>query len=146
MTLIAVADFRRTGMILQWHTLGGTWTALDNPPALLHGVALIRPAGPNVCVFGQGGRLMLQIGPQRHDFTAADLLVGFGRNWLLGGFRRRFWVKSASGEVLFDQRYWSAQRRDFFRWLAGQAKDPAWAQTHGRLWSAGVAAAALRPL
>ena len=41
-TTISVLDFRRHSMVLQWHALGGTWTACDTPPALVHGIALIR--------------------------------------------------------------------------------------------------------
>ena len=29
---ISVIDFRRHSMVLQWHALGGTWTACDSPP------------------------------------------------------------------------------------------------------------------
>ena len=38
-TTISVIDFRRHSMVLQWHSLGGTWTACDNPPQLVHGIA-----------------------------------------------------------------------------------------------------------
>jgi len=41
-TTISVVDFRRQTMVLQWHALGGTWTAWDIPPVLVHGIALIR--------------------------------------------------------------------------------------------------------
>jgi hypothetical protein len=41
-TTIPVIDFRRHSMVLQWHALAGTWTACDNPPQLVHGIALIR--------------------------------------------------------------------------------------------------------
>ena len=62
---VSVVDFRRHSMILQWHILGGTWTAHDTPPSLVHGVALIRAGQPNICVYGHGGRLRLQVGPDQ---------------------------------------------------------------------------------
>jgi len=46
-TTVSVIDFRRQSMVLQWHALGGTWTACDTPPALVHGIALIHATGPN---------------------------------------------------------------------------------------------------
>src|SRR5271166_5579386 len=58
-TIIPVVDFRRQGMVLQWHALGGTWAAYDNPPALVHGIALINAAEPNVCLYAQSGNLVL---------------------------------------------------------------------------------------
>ena len=61
-TSIPVIDFRRRSMALKWHSLGGTWTACDTPPPLVHGVALIRASQPNICVYGQAGRLRLQVG------------------------------------------------------------------------------------
>src|ERR1700692_1748067 len=65
-TTIPVIDFRRHSMALQWHALGGTWTAFDTPPPLVHGVALIRAAHPNICVYARAGRLRLQIGPNQY--------------------------------------------------------------------------------
>ena len=59
---VSVIDFRRQSMVLQWHVLGGTWTAYDVPPPLVHGVALIRPAQPNICVYGTGGRCACKSG------------------------------------------------------------------------------------
>ncbi len=65
-TTISVIDFRRHSMVLQWHALGGTWTACDTPPALVHGIALIRASQPNICVYGHAGRLRLQVGPNQY--------------------------------------------------------------------------------
>ena len=48
---VSVVDFRRQGMVLQWHVSGGTWSAYEMPPSLVHGVALIRAAQPNICVY-----------------------------------------------------------------------------------------------
>jgi hypothetical protein len=44
-TIIHVMDFRRRNLVLQWQALGGTWTACEYPPPLVHGVALISPSG-----------------------------------------------------------------------------------------------------
>jgi len=49
-TTITVIDFRRRSMVLQWHALGGTWTACDMPPQLVHGIAFIRVTQPNICL------------------------------------------------------------------------------------------------
>jgi len=54
----------------------GTWTACDSPPALVHGIALISASGPNICLYGQGGKLRLQVGPNQYrcgEFAANQL-------------------------------------------------------------------------
>jgi len=56
-------------MVLEWHALGGTWTACDTPPPLVHGVALIGASQPNICIYGQAGRLRLQIGPNQYALS-----------------------------------------------------------------------------
>jgi hypothetical protein len=144
-TTISVVDFRRHSMVLQWHSLGGTWTACDSPPPLIHGIALIRPSGPNICVYGQGGRLRLQVGPNQYALSENSPRISCTRGLASFGFRRRFTVKSSSGGVLFGYSYWSNQGRDFYRWLAEKAEDPDWRIASGRLWSDGIAPSALRP-
>ena len=143
-TTISVIDFRRHSMVLQWHTLGGTWTPCDNPPVLVHGIALIRPSQPNICLYGQAGRLRLQVGPDQYALSENSPRISCTRGLASFGFRRRFAVKSSTGGVLYSYAYWTNQRRDFFRWLANKAEDPDWRVTSGRLWSEGVAATALR--
>jgi hypothetical protein len=144
-TTISVIDFRRQSMVLNWHALGGTWTANDMPPPLVHGIALIRPAGPNICIFGQGGRLRLQVGPNQYALSENSPGIICTGGILSCGFRRRFTVKSSSGGVLFSHSYWTNRGRDFYRWLAGKAEDPDWRISSGRQWSDGVAPAILRP-
>jgi hypothetical protein len=144
-TTISVIDFRRHTMVLQWHSLGGTWTACDLPPPLVHGIALIRSSGPNICVFGQGGRLRLQVGPNQYSLAENSPRISCTRGLASFGFRRRFTVKSSGGGVLFSYSYWTNRGRDFFRWLADKAEDPDWRTTTGRLWSDGLASTALRP-
>jgi len=133
-------------MVLQWHALGGTWTACDSPPALVHGIALIRPTGPNICVYGHSGRLRLQIGPNQYALAENSPRISCARGLASFGFRRRFSVQSSSGGVLFSYSYWTNQGRDFYRWLADKAGDPDWRVSSGRQWSDGVTSAALRPI
>ena len=143
-TNIFVLDYRRRSMVLQWHALGGTWTACDIPPALVHGVALIRAAQPNICVYGQAGRLRLQVGSDQYALSENSPRISCTRGLASFGFRRRFAVESSTGGVLYSYGYWTNQHHDFFRWLAAKAEDPDWRVTSARQWSDGVAAAALR--
>src|ERR1700680_4933101 len=89
-TSIPVIDFRRHSMALQWHALGGTWTACDIPPPLVHGVALIRASEPNICVYGQAGRLRLQVGPHQYALSENSPRISCSRGLASFGFRRRF--------------------------------------------------------
>ncbi|HWW30092.1 MAG TPA: hypothetical protein VNY80_08780 [Steroidobacteraceae bacterium] len=142
---IPVIDFRRHSMVLQWHALGGTWTACDSPPPLVHGIALIRASGPNICVYGHGGRLRLQVGANQYALSENSPRITCTRGLASFGFRRRFTVKSSTGGVLFNHSYWTNQGRDFYRWLADKAEDPDWRISSGRQWSEGVTSTALRP-
>lgn len=145
--MVAVIDFRRHSMVLQWHVLGGTWTAYDTPPALVHGIALIRAAQPNICVFAQAGRLRLQVGPEQFPLSETALRIRCTRGMASFGLRRRFSVESTAGGVLFSHAYWTNnQGEDFFRWLASRAQDPAWRAATGRRWTEGVSAAELRSM
>jgi hypothetical protein len=141
---ISVIDFRRHGMVLQWHALGGTWTAYDDPPPLVHGIALIRPSQPNVCLYAQAGRLRLQVGPNQYSLSENSPRITCTRGWVSFGFRRRFTVASSTGGLLFSYSYWTNQGQDFFRWLAGKAEDPDWRVASGRKWSDGVAYSEMR--
>jgi hypothetical protein len=141
---VTVIDFRRHSMILQWHMLGGTWTAYDSPPRLVHGIALIRAAPPNICLYGYGGRLRLQVGADQFALTENSPRIECGRGFAGLGLRRRFTVESTTGGVLFSHSYWPNQGEDFFRWLASRAQDPEWRATAGRLWSEGLSAPVLR--
>jgi hypothetical protein len=143
-TTFPVIDFRRHSMVLQWHALGGTWTACDSPPSLVHGVALIRASRPNICVYGQGGRLRLQVGPHQYGLAENSPRISCVRGLASFGFRRRFSVESSTGGMLYSYAYWTTQHHDFFRWLATKAEDPDWRATSARQWSDGITAAALR--
>ena len=137
-TAIPVLDYRRRSMILQWHSLGGTWTPCEFPPSLVHGVALISPPGPNICVFGQAGRLLLQIGANQYALAENSPRINCRGGWILLGLRRRFTVRSSTGGVLYSHGYWRGQGRDFFRWFAQRAGNPDWRTACGRQWSEGV--------
>ncbi len=143
---VPVVDFRRQSMVLQWHILGGTWTAYDTPPSLVHGVALIRAAQPNICMYGHGGRLRLQVGPQQFALSENSPRIKCTRGVASFGLRRRFTVESTTGGVLFSHSYWTASHggEDFFRWLAARVQDPDWRTATGRLWTEGVSAPVLR--
>jgi hypothetical protein len=141
---VSVIDFRRQSMILQWHALGGTWTACDVPPSLVHGVALIRAAQPNICIYGHGGRLRLQVGADQYALTENSPRIQCVRGVASFGLRRRFTVVSSTGGMLYSHSYWTGQGDDFFRWLATRAQDPDWRVTIGRQWSDGVSAPVLR--
>lgn len=141
---ISVVDFRRQSMVLQWHALGGTWTAYDTPPALVHGIALIRVSQPNICVYGRAGRLRLQVGANQYALSENSPRIRCTRGWASFGFRRRFSVDSSTGGLLYSYAYWTNQHHDFFRWLASKAEDPDWRVASGRQWSEGLAATALR--
>jgi hypothetical protein len=143
-TTTAVLDFRRHSMVLQWHGLGGTWTAFDVPPTLVHGIALIRASQPNICVFGQGGRLHLQVGADQFALAENSPRITCTRGLASFGFRRHFKVESSTGGVLFSHAYWTGQGADFFRWLASRAVDPEWRTTNGRRWSDGIDSRTLR--
>jgi hypothetical protein len=142
-TTIPVLDYRRRSMILQWHALGGTWTACEFPPSRVHGIALISATGPNICVFGQAGHLLLQIGPNQYALGENSPRITARSGFVLLGLRRRFIVRSSTGAVLYSHRYWRGQGSDFFRWFAKKAGDPDWRMVCGRQWSEGVEPSAL---
>jgi hypothetical protein len=144
-TTIPVIDFRRQRMVLHWHSLSGTWTACDMPPERVHGIAMIRPNAPNVCVYGHEGRLRLQVGPQQYDLSEDSPRISCTRGIASLGFRRRFTLRSGTGGVLFNHAYWTNHGRDFYRWLADKAQDADWRVSCAQQWSDGVASAELRP-
>ena len=141
---ITVVDFRRQSMVLEWHASSGTWTACDEPPALVHGVALIRASPPNICVFGKDDRLHLQIGPNQYPLSETSPHIKWSRGWASFGFRRQFTVDSNAHGVMFRHIYWTGQADGFFSWFASRAADPQWRILNGQRWSEGVEPAALR--
>jgi hypothetical protein len=143
-SVIPVVDFRRQSMVLEWRAMNGTWTPCDVPPALVHGVALIRAGQPNICLYGRGGRLHLQIGADQFNLVENSLRVKYGRGLATMGLRRRFRIESDSGNLLYSHSYWASQGDEFFQWLTARAANPEWRATNGRRWSDGVEAAVLR--
>jgi len=140
---IGVVDFRRQGMFLRWQVASGTWVACDVPPALVHGIALIRAAGPNLCLFGWNDRLHLQVGREIHELAGEGLRIKCGPVLASLGLRRRFVIED-SGRVLYRTSYWTGQNDDFCRWLAARAANPDWRLERGRSWSAGASPGAVR--
>jgi hypothetical protein len=141
---IPVIDFRRQSMVLQWNSVNGTWTAFDDPPALVHGVALIRAAKPNMCLFGRDGRLQLQVGAEQYSLGEDAPRLSWSRGSWTFGLRRRFTVASANGARLFSHSYWNSQGDEFFAWLVSRAGDPAWRAANARPWSEGLQPVVLR--
>jgi hypothetical protein len=143
-TSIPVIDFRRQSMFLLWNVFGGTWTACDMPPPLVHGVALILASPPNICLFARAGRLHLQVGSDQYALADDSPRIKWSRSWASFGLRWRFTVEGGAGSVLFSQSYWAGQGDDFFSWLASRAADPEWRAANARRWSEGVKPAVLR--
>src|SRR5277367_5323721 len=91
---VSVIDFRRQSMVLQWHVLGGTWTAYDVPPSLVHGVALIRSAQSNICVYCHASRLRLQLRLNQSALSEPPPSINCSRGLASYGHSRRFTVES----------------------------------------------------
>lgn len=141
---VAVVDYRRQNMLLEWHILDGTWSAYDTPPSMVHGIALIRPGQPNICIYARGGELMLQLGSHVQAFTAGAPRIRRRACFLSFGLRERFTVESSGGEAIFSHAYWVHEREEFFAWITARAQDPEWRQRIARQWSDGLSGAALR--
>jgi len=141
---IPVIDFRRQSMVLQWNFVNGSWAALDDPPPLVHGVALIRAAKPNFCLFGRDGWLNLQVGSDQYSLTEDAPRLSWSRGSASFGLRRRFTVESGDGAMLLNHAYWNRQGDEFFSWLVARAADPDWRAARARDWSAGVQPVVIR--
>jgi hypothetical protein len=140
---LCVIDFRRQRMFLRWQIAGGTWVACDVPPSVVHGVALIRASGPNICLFGLGGQLHLQVGANRHVLAGDALRITCKPLPLSLGMRKRFVVEDGT-RIIYRHSYWTGQGDDFFRWLAARASSAEWRRVQAHSWSAGAPAAAVR--
>jgi hypothetical protein len=143
-TTITVIDFRRQSLLLEWNLVNGSWTACDVPPALAHGVALVRASRPNICIYGHGGALHLQVDGERFVLSEKSQRLRCTDGAASFGFRKRFTVESSSGDILFKHSFWTGQGDEFFAWLAKRAADPVWRADCGRRWSEGVDASVLR--
>ena len=141
---VPVIDFRRQRLVLEWNAANGTWQAFDVPPALVHGVALIRADQPNICLFARDDRLNLQIGGDRYELSDRTPRILWRPGVATFGLRRRFVLESGDGARLFSQGYWRGAGEDFFSWLASRTADPAWRGEIARRWSAGVPPEVLR--
>jgi hypothetical protein len=110
--------------------MAGPWRDMDS-------LRISAAAGSRRCV-DQPER----IGAALHEFEEQFPRITCRGSLLLFGLRRRFLVKSRTGQVLFSYRYWRGQGRDFYRWLALNAGKPEWRTECSSLWSAGVAPSA----
>ncbi len=141
---MTVIDYRRRSMLLHWHTRDGTWTPCEEPPLNVHGVAMIRATAPNVCLYGQGGTLYLQIDAERFALSATVApRITCRRTWMSFGFQRICTVEANSRRVL-KVSFWSEQGGNFFRWLAAKSSDSDWRVERGRRWTEGVLPEAIR--
>ena len=140
---VPVADFRRQSMVLEWQSNGGTWTACDEPPVLVHGVALIRASQPNICLFARDNQLQLQVGGERFALAKDSPRLSWSRDLATFGLRREFTVTNETS-VALQHTYWNGQGDDFFTWLTTRAVNPEWRMTTARHWSEGVHPNALR--
>jgi hypothetical protein len=140
---VSVIDFRRQSMVLQWNAADGTWSAHDVPPVMVHGVALIRAAQPNICLFSRGDLLQLQIGAERFELGDSAPRIDWTRSAASFGLRRLFTVESEVG-TRFTHAYWNGQGDDFFAWLVPRLAEQAWRRAAARDWSAGVEPSVLR--
>jgi hypothetical protein len=137
-TSIPVIDYRRRRMTLQWHTPSGTWTAYDEPPAIVHGVCFIRASGPNVCLYAEDGRLHLQVDSRIFPLSYLEPRISCARTLISACLRRRFCLESAEGKVLYSNSYWAPHRTDFFVWLASAEQQADWHERTARRWTEGL--------
>jgi hypothetical protein len=143
-TTITVIDFRRQALLLEWNAVNGTWTACDVPPALAHGVALIRASQPNICIYAAADALHLQVGVERFELSEVTPRIKCTRGVASFGFRKRFSIETNDGSVLYSHSFWTGQGDEFFVWLAANAAKPQWRSATARRWSEGVEPAVLR--
>ena len=141
---VPVIDFRRSRLSLQWDIATGTWAAYDEPPGLVHGVGFIRATGPNVCLYAVDGMLQLQVDTRVFPLTEPVPRISCRADLLTLGLRRNFRLDGADGAVVFLLSYWAARHNDFFRWLAGAARQAGWQQRTAERWTAGLSPASLR--
>jgi hypothetical protein len=165
---ISVLDFRRRRMAVQWNIESGAWISHEEAPALVHGIALIRPSCANVCLYGHDGSLILQIGPDHHVLAEsgavhtgavhtgavhtgalqtgapARIVIKCARVALSLGLRREIAVKPGNGAALFTHQYWIDRHPDFFKMLADKTASDEWRATSARSWSDGVSSTQLR--
>lgn len=142
--IVSVLDFRRRRMAVRWNTAIGSWAADEESPPVVNGIALIRSVQPHICIFGQGGKLKLQIGRDQYVLAEHSPRILCRREIFALGLRRRFTVESTTTGMLFSHSHWSNSGTDFFKILADKAADPDWRAMAARQWSEGIESAQLR--
>ena len=142
---VSVLDFRRRRMAVQWNIVSGQWSAHEEAPPLVHGIALIRPGADNVCLYGHDGALLLQIGARPHVLAPDGAIkVQCAAVALSLGFRREVSVTSGDGTTLFRHQYWIGSHPDFFKLLADRTASAQWRAASALSWSDGVSSTLLR--
>lgn len=141
---IPVIDFRRRRLSLQWYAPTGTWTAYDEPPAIVHGVGFIRATGPNVCLYALNGELRLQVDARVYALYGPVPRISCSRSVSSLGLRRRFRLTAEDGSLLSSVSYWAHKHNDFFHWLAAAAKQPDWSRRTAERWTEGLSPTLLR--
>ena len=142
---VSVIDFRRQSMVLQWHVLGGTWTAYDVPPSLVHGVALIR-ARPAEHLRVRPRRPVAPAGRTEavravREFAAHQM---HARHRRVSAFAGASPSNRAPAACCSATRIGPIKARIFSAGWRRRAQDPDWRVAVGRQWSEGVAAPVLR--
>lgn len=130
-------------MSVRWNIGTNSWTAHEEAPALVHGIAMIRATLPSICLYGFEDQLHLQLGGEHFLLTADQPQISCSKELLSGGLRRIFTLQ-AVGTALYTERYWALSGPDFFALLAHKSADPDWRSTSAKLWSAGIDSAQLR--
>jgi len=142
--VLPVIDFRRRRLSLQWDVATGTWSAYDEPPGIVHGVGFIRAAGPNICLYAQGGELQLQVDTQLIPISGTAPRISCTPSLPTFGLRRNFRVVAADGSLLLGIGYWASRQNDFFQWLAAAARQPDWRRRTASRWTEGLTPSVLR--
>lgn len=131
-------------MSVRWNVGLSSWTALEETPVRVHGIALIRPALPSVCLYGYDGMLYLQIGAERFALEALTPQIRCEPELISGGLRRIFSVLATPRELLYSERYWALSGPDFFHVLARKGVDAQWRSDSAAAWSTGIDSTLLR--
>lgn len=142
--LVTVLDFRRRRMTVRWNIGAQTGTPEEEASGLVHGVAYMRPSQPPICVFGQGGNLLLQVNGRCVVLYPGEPRVRCKPQLLTLGVRREFRIVDRTGGTLYVEHYWAGSGPDFFRLLSAHCAAPGWRSDSAQSWSDGIDPAELR--
>ncbi len=142
--LITVLDFRRRRMMVRWNIGNQTGTPEEEASGLVHGLAYMRPSQSPVCVFGQGGNLLLQVNGRSVVLYPGEPRVRCRPQFLTAGLRRIFRIEDRTGGTLYVENYWAGTGPDFFRLLSEHCTKPGWRSHSALSWSDGIDPGELR--